>query len=125
MLILSPSPLAKMVWHSVHWLGHFLLCADPGFLNSSRYLVSLDLGLMRSPHVKDFGLSEVFHLGCKGVRESWVILQIRDPSTAPSLMEPPMATIPVFKGGSEVLSYPILAPLRGVPASPPSMVWLL
>ena len=63
-------------------------------------------------------------LGCKDPRESWMILWIRDPSPTPSLMEPPTAVTAVFRGGSEVLSYPVPAPLSGAPASPPSVLWL-
>ena len=40
-------------------------------------------------------------------------------------MEAPATAVPVFNGGSEVLSYPIPAPPSGAPASPPSIVWLL
>ena len=48
----------------------------------------------------------------------------RDPSPTPSLMDPPRAATTVFRGRSEDLSYPISAPLRGAPASLPSIFWL-
>ena len=99
--ILNPLPSAEMVRHSMCWGGgQFLLHADPGFPISSHCLVSWGLELIRSTHVKAFTPLEGFPLGCKGTRESWVILQMHDPSPTPSFMEPPMGVIPVFRGGS-------------------------
>ena len=93
--------------------GHFLLRTDLVFLISSRYLVSWGLGLMRSPHVKAFTSLEGCPLGCKGAREPWAILWMPDPSPASSLLDPPLAAIQVFTGGSKDLSCPVPAPRGG------------
>ena len=63
--------------------------------------------------MKAFTPLEGFRLACKGARESWVILLMHSPCPTPSLMQPPTAAIPVFRGGREVLSY-LFQLLRGV-----------
>ena len=105
--------------------GSFPLHPVQGFSISSCYLVSWGLGLLRSPRVKAFALLETFPLGCNGAGESWVIPQMHEGSLTPSLMQPPAAATTVFRWGSEDLSYPIPAPLRGAAASLPSVMWLL
>ena len=64
--------------------------------------------------MKAFAPLEGFPLGCKGSRESQLILWMHDASNAPSLMKPPASVIPVFRGGSTILSYPIPAPQGGL-----------
>ena len=118
--VLSPLPSAEMARRGRERVA--FSCMQSGV---SHYLLSWGLGLMRSPRVKAFSLLEGFPLGCKGPRESWVILWTSDPYPAPSLMDPPAAAIAVFREGSEVLSYPVPAPPRGTPAYPPSVMRLL
>ena len=122
--ILSPPPSAEMGWNP-SWEGHFLQRAVYDFSTSSHHLVSWGRGLMKSCQAKAFALLEGFPLGCKGPRESWVIPWTHNPSTTSSLMEPPATAIPVSRGGSKVLSYPIPALPRAAPASLLSIVWLL
>ena len=121
--ILSPLPSSRVGMAQAG--GHFLLLTFPGFPISSCSLVSWSLGLMRSPCTKAFTPLEGFPLGCKGARESWVILGTCDPSPTPSLTGPHGTAIPVFRGGNEVLSYPVPAPPMGAPASPPSTICML
>ena len=99
------------------------LTCRPSFPNQI-YLFSLGLGIMRSPNEKSFTQLEGFCLGCKGTRESWAILLMHSPSPSPILMEPPMAAIPDIRGGSEVLSYPVPAPLRTGTTPLTSLIWL-
>ena len=109
----------------VGFRGHFLLPTDLVSPASSCYLFSWDLGLMRSPLAQAFTPLGGFPLVWKGPRKSWVSPWMCSPSPTSSLMEPPTAAATVFRGGSEVISYLVPAPLRGLPASPPSVIWLL
>ena len=100
-------------WCSTVWGGgHFLLLTDQGFLISSHYLLSWGLCLMRLPSVKAFTPLEGFPLGCQGPRESLMIPWMSNPSPTPSLMDPPLVLITVFRWGSEDLSYSVPDPLR-------------
>ena len=80
--------------------------------------------MMKSLPVKAVALVEVFPLGCTGPQGSLMLPRMTIP---PHLL--PSQILPwwwatVCRGGSEVLSYPVPAPLRGAPASPPSIVRL-
>lgn len=101
--------------------GHFLLCALQAFsLSLSGCLGSW---FDEVTPTKAFAPLEGFPLACKGPGES-LFPQMSIPlSLLPSRILPQLQ-IADFRGRSELLSYPVPAPLRGDPASPPSVVWL-
>ena len=97
----------------------------PGFLN--QLLLSALLGCWLdelTPH-ESFCLGRWLPSRLQGSLEVLNVPRTNVHSPVPSLWGLPWSQIAVFRGGSEVLSYPTPAPLREASASLSSVMWLL